>query len=191
MTEDRGSRNRSPALLAAMALLWAAQSASAGDEAAMVLARVQAWLDGTKDLQAGFTQTLVSGALGAGLEESGAMYLERPGRMRWDYLEPERKIALVNDQRTTLYLIEDAQLIRGRLDSESDLLPTLLAGQARVADRFEATLLATPDIGGEGAYRLRLAPRANHAVQPLLNLHREAVGLTSEHEGRRPVADPS
>jgi outer membrane lipoprotein carrier protein len=86
------------------------------------------------------------------------MYVERPGRMRWDYLEPERKIAVVNDGRTTLYLVEDEQLIRGRLDGESDLLPTLLAGDARLAERFDAMLLATPEMGGEGAFRLRLAP---------------------------------
>ena len=66
LTEDRGPRNRSLGLLAVVALFCAVPSVSAGDEAAMVLARVQTWLDGTKDLQAGFAQTLVSGALGAG-----------------------------------------------------------------------------------------------------------------------------
>lgn len=124
-----------------------------------VLLQFQRWLDGTRDLQARFQQTLLSGALGTGLQESGRMYLLRPGRLRWDYLEPERKVALVRDNRTSLYLKKDAQLWLGHLQDSGGLLPDLLAGQGRLDEMFEATLQTTPAAPPEGAYQLRLVPR--------------------------------
>jgi outer membrane lipoprotein carrier protein len=127
-------------------------------DAGSVLERLQTWLDGTRDLEGRFEQTLASGALGAGLAESGRLYLLRPGRMRWDYLEPERKVALVEGEATRLYLEEDGQLFEGRLD-DGALLTTLLAGGRPLAEVFEPGLLATPRHGGGGAYRLQLVPR--------------------------------
>ena len=57
----------------------------------------QAWLSGTSTLDVRFRQNLVSAALGTTATESGRLYLERPGKLRWDYLDPERKVALVAD----------------------------------------------------------------------------------------------
>jgi outer membrane lipoprotein carrier protein len=125
--------------------------------AVAVVEGLQRWLDGTRDLEGRFRQTLSSGALGTGLDESGRMWLRRPGRMRWDYLDPERKVALVDGRATRLYLEEDAQLWEGRLE-DSGLLALLLAGSERVATLFVAELEGAP--GAEGAYRLRLVPRA-------------------------------
>jgi len=145
-------------LLAVLALAPVARPARELDAAA-VLERIQAWLDGTRDLSGRFVQELESGALGAGLVESGRLYVLRPGRMRWDYEDPERKLALVNGQRTTLYLEEDGEVMLGRLDEDGGLLPTLLAGEGQLADLFSAALVATPRKGGDGAYRIQLEPR--------------------------------
>jgi outer membrane lipoprotein carrier protein len=120
---------------------------------------LQAWLDGTSRLEATFRQSLISSALGTKTAESGRMYLERPGRLRWDYLDPERKTALLIGEGTTLYLEEDQQMIRGHLDSSGALFPRLLAGRDRVTEAFDARLVGTPASGGDGAYRLRLVPR--------------------------------
>jgi outer membrane lipoprotein carrier protein len=129
-------------------------------DAASVAQRLQAWLDETRDFEARFEQTLASGALGTGLAESGRLYLWRPGRMRWDYLEPERKIALVDGESTWLYLEEDSQLWEGRLEDDA-LLATLLAGARPLEAVFTSALLATPRRGGRGAYRLQLVPRTD------------------------------
>jgi len=143
-------------------LALAAASAAAAEPAALdgpaVLERVQRWLDATRDLQGGFEQTLVSGALGAGLRERGQIYVSRPGRMRFDYLEPERKVAIIDGDRTWLYLEEDAEMMRGRLEDSGDLLPALLAGERPLALLFAAELVSAPEPGGPPAYRVRLAP---------------------------------
>jgi outer membrane lipoprotein carrier protein len=131
---------------------------ASGQEQDAPVARFQEWLDGTRDLQGKFEQTMVSGALGTGLSESGRFWLERPGRMRWDYLKPERKVALLDDGKTSLYLAEEQEIILGRLDDASELLPELLTGEGRIAERFRTTVVATPEGEGNGAYRLRLVP---------------------------------
>jgi outer membrane lipoprotein carrier protein len=139
----------------------------AGDAAAektTVIAGLQSWLDGTSTLEMRFRQSLVSGALGTTATESGRMYLERPGKLRWDYLEPEKKTALLLGDRTALYLEDERLLSRGRLSGEQGLFPRILAGRERVDALFAATLLATPSAGGSGSYRLRLVPRGDQGA---------------------------
>ena len=125
-----------------------------------VVSRLEQWLDGTRDLEARFEQSVISGALGEGPVERGRLSLLRPGHMRWDYLEPERKVALVEGDETRLYLEEDRQLWLGRLTEQGGLLPILLGGGPPLGELFEASLLATPRHGGDGTYRLRLVPRS-------------------------------
>lgn len=172
------------ALSAAMALSSPAPVAAAELDGAAVLAGIQRWLDGTRDLSGRFVQQLDSGALGSGLSESGRIYVRRPGSMRWEYEDPERKVALVLGRETTLYIEEDGELFLGRLDGDGDLLSTLLLGDGALGDVFSAELLATPTRGGEGAYRIQLDPRiradtVEHVVltvrPPLFALERAEV----------------
>jgi outer membrane lipoprotein carrier protein len=101
---------------------------------------------------------MISGALGAGMSESGKLYLERPGRMRWDYLKPERKVALLDEGKTSLYLEVEQEIILGRLDETSELLPALLTGEGRIIERFRASVATLPEGEDAGTYGLRLAP---------------------------------
>jgi outer membrane lipoprotein carrier protein len=145
-------------MLLALGPFPATSAAPAQPTVPEVVAGLQGWLDGTRTLDVRFRQALISGALGATAIESGRMYLERPGKLRFDYLVPERKIALLVGDRTELYLEDDRQLTRGRLDGEQSLFPRLLAGRDRVDTLFDATLVGVPS-AGHGSYRLKLAPR--------------------------------
>ena len=144
-----------------VAVVARAEDATSGRDRAV--AGLQAWLDGTTRLEATFRQSLISRALGTKTAESGKLYLERPGRIRWDYLEPEKKTALLVGDGTTLYLEEDQQMIRGHLDPSGALFPRLLAGRDRVTEAFDARLVGTPATGQDNAYRLRLVPRGEAA----------------------------
>lgn len=142
----------------ALALAW--RVAAAGEPCGAALTGVQRWLDGTHDLQASFRQAVLSGALGVGPEESGRVYVARPGRMRWDYLEPERKVAIVEGDRTRLYLAEDAELWEGSLDPTERLLPELLAGTRRLDALFDCRPEAGPTGEASSSSRLALVPLA-------------------------------
>jgi outer membrane lipoprotein carrier protein len=157
-------------MILALTVTLALVAGERADEKATVVAGLQAWLDGTTTLDMRFRQSLVSGALGTNASETGRLYLERPGKLRWDYLEPEKKIALLLGDRTALYLEEDRLFSRGRLTSEQGLFPRLLAGQDRVDALFATRLVTTPTTGGQGVYRLKLVPRGAHAAMTEVTL---------------------
>lgn len=153
---ESSTLRRIRAALLAIATLTVAPSCPAADPSPKeLLEKVQAWIDGTRDLEARFEQTLESGALGSGTKESGKIFVKRPGRIRWEYTDPEPKVALLLGDRTLLYLPEDRQLLRGKLEEDQGLLAQVLAGRGRLAELFEAG----PAPRSEGADRLRLVPR--------------------------------
>lgn len=113
---------------------------------------------------------MVSPALGGSFRETGRLRVERPGRMRWDYDEPDPKVALLVGEATFLYLPEDRQLVLGKLSEADRVLPELLAGRRRLEEAFRATRVDSARKGGTGAWRLELEPR-----QPVAGI--EAVVL--------------
>ncbi len=176
MNERRKRELRGAALaIAACAFLFMSAAPELDRDA--VLGRLQEWLDGTRDLRCRFEQRLVSGALGSGLVESGTLAVVRPGRMRWDYDAPERKVALLEGDRTTVYLPSERQLIRGRLGAQGGSIGSLLTGSVRLDEQFSAVLVATPSRGGAGAYRLQLSPRRADAGFDSVTLRLQPPGF--------------
>lgn len=156
---------RAARLLCAVVVLAVPAATAAGQEdGAAVLRGLQLWLDDTRDLEGAFSQQLLSGALGADLQESGRLFVLRPGRMRWDYHDPERKVALVNGLRTSLYLEEDGQLILGELEQDGGLLPTLLTSELRLDALFEAELVDLPGYERDEICAVRLLPRTGREL---------------------------
>jgi outer membrane lipoprotein carrier protein len=145
------------ALLGLTAVIGLALSPARAEDPSHAVAGLQAWLDGTRTLEARFRQSLVSGALGTSAIESGRMYLERPGKIRWDYLVPEKKVALLVGDRTELFLEDDRQLTRGRLSADGALFPRLLAGRDRVEALFTASFAGRSK--DSNSYWLALSPR--------------------------------
>ncbi len=158
-TDRRRSSRRGTALL-----LLAAPLAALGADEGDAWARLQRWLAGTRDLEARFSQTLVSGALGPGPVESGRLYLERPGRMRWDYERPERKVALVIGERTRFYVAADRQLYEGTLDATEAALVELLSSGRSLDAQYEAR---PAEPSGAGQVALRLVPRTPSSLGEL------------------------
>jgi outer membrane lipoprotein carrier protein len=152
--------------LVAAALCWAfacavlatcpVAMAEVESDAERRLAGLQRWLDATVDLSGRFEQELLSGALGTGIEERGEFSLVRPGKLRFDYLEPERKIAIVNGSSTVFWVEEEDQTTFGELAAEDDLLSVLLIGDRPLVELFRASIDLEPV--ARGRYRLRLVP---------------------------------
>ena len=157
-----GSRLGRLAVLAAVSWMLVSPLWAQGEgplEADDVARGLQRWLNETTDLQGSFRQALLSGAFGTGIEERGKVWIERPGRMRWDYLDPEQKVAILDGDMTWLYVREEEQLILGRLEEHGSLLPTLIAAERPVLELFEASLVVSA-VGEGEPYRLELRPRS-------------------------------
>jgi outer membrane lipoprotein carrier protein len=94
----------------------------AAPDAAAVARRVQGFYEGTRDLEARFVQTYTYAAFGRKQVSKGTLRVKKPGRMRWDYEEPERKTVALAGSRLVQWEPE--------------------ANQAFVDDRFDATAMS-------------------------------------------------
>jgi outer membrane lipoprotein carrier protein len=66
------------------------------------------------------------------LAESGTVYFSRPGRMRWEYESPEKKLFLVDGTNVWFYVPADRTASRAKLKESSDWRTplALLTGKA-------------------------------------------------------------
>ena len=106
-----------------------------------------------------FTHTYEGGMLRTRLVERGTVLFKKPGRMRWDYREPERKLFLSDGELLYSYLPEDHQVIIGRLPDEDEATtPALfLGGAGNFVDDFTAAFDIVQDPPPD-SYVLRLTP---------------------------------
>jgi outer membrane lipoprotein carrier protein len=108
------------------------------------------------DLTATFVQTYRSGMLGRAIVEKGTLSLKPPGRMRWEYREPERK-TFVSDGRTFYFYVPADRQVIVRSQADSRGIPALLlSGRGEILTHFTVTEEPAP---APGIRRLRLVPR--------------------------------
>jgi outer membrane lipoprotein carrier protein len=152
---------RAALLLAVLALLAPARPATpaAGpdtDLARSLVRRVEERHGRTADLVARFTQSYRSGLLGREIVERGVVSIKRPGRMRWEYKDPEAKL-FVSDGRTFyFYVPADRQVVVSEQDAERSLAGRLLSGRGGLLEEFDASLEEPLE---EGVMRIKLVPR--------------------------------
>jgi outer membrane lipoprotein carrier protein len=142
-----------------------------GGDATELTTAVQRYYDGAKDLHTRFEQTLTT-AMGSKKRASGELWLKKPGRMRWEYVKPEKKIMVADGQVLWVYEPEDEQAFKQDLKSSN--LPdsvSFLLGEGRLKDQFDVSVEKAPPAGLAQASEvvLRLVPRrASSAYKSLL-----------------------
>ena len=107
-----------------------------------------------------FEQTYRSGLLGRALVERGVVSIKQPGRMRWEYQDPEEKLFISDGETFYFYVPEDEQVIVQEQDEQRSLAARLLFGRGGLLEEFEATLEEPFE---EGVLRVRLTPRRDDA----------------------------
>lgn len=141
---------------ALLAVVLTAPPAAAEDAALALARRVDQRQAGVRDLTARFEQRYRSGALGRELVERGTLAIQRPGRMRWEYREPERKTFVSDGRAFYFYVPADRQVVVRQASGERGLTARLLSGEGGLLSQFQVGLEASP---GPGLQRLRLVPR--------------------------------
>lgn len=133
------SRSVTVQALAATALLVlvAALPARGEDPNAAALARVEGYLAGLQSLRAGFDQEIVDEAGAVRERARGTLFLQKPGRFRWDYREPYAQQLVSDGTRVWLYDEELEQVtVREVSESLSTTPAMLLSGRGDVAAAF-------------------------------------------------------
>jgi len=133
-------------------------SPSAPDAQRIAMA-VEARHQRLNDIEAHFVQAYRSAALGQKIVESGTLRFKRPGRMRWEYNQPEHKLFVCDGADFYFYVPADRQVIVRRRDRDQGLAYRLLFGEVAVEREFTATLESP-----EGSLtRVKLTPRHTDA----------------------------
>jgi outer membrane lipoprotein carrier protein len=147
--------------------LVAAPSASATPAtAASVVDRVQQFYAGITQVTASFRQAVTNDTFGSTKTSDGTMWIMKPGKMRWDYLEKKKTGVQVKksfiSNGTYLYVIEhdNKQVVKKSL--ERDLMPvavSFLYGKGELKAEFNPELDKTGKYGGKGDLVLKLTPK--------------------------------
>lgn len=138
--------------------------------------RLEDRLAEVKGVEAEFVQILDTAALPEPQVESGRLYLERPGRMRWEYQRPKGKLAVADGKDSWLWLPDDQVAISAPLSGdERDSGVSLLMGERLdLSGRF--TIDWGPAARGQ-ARPLRLRPKTAGAPFDALLVDVDATGF--------------
>jgi outer membrane lipoprotein carrier protein len=146
-----------------------------------LVAKIQKFYDSSRDLHAHFDQVLQTG-IGGKKKASGDVWLKKPGKMRWDYAKPEKKLMLSDGQTLWVYEPEDEQAFKQDLRSSTlPLSVSFLLGQGRLGDEFVISAVSPEGVGQPGDSVLKLVPKqATAAYRYLLFVVDPKSGLVKE-----------
>ena len=148
------------------------------DNASDVLVMVQAFYDGTKDLEAKFKQTYWNPTYGEQKHTSGKLKLKKPGKMVWDYGDGQDADYFANGD--TLWMVEHdtRQVIKTSIAGNSEVNAALkfLFGGEKLTREFKVRYAKADKIeryGDADHYVLELKPKAanKHYKGLLLVIH--------------------
>ncbi|MBK9307672.1 MAG: outer membrane lipoprotein carrier protein LolA [Nitrospira sp.] len=151
-------------------------------EAREVVKQLQARYEKTKDLQADFSQKTKIEGFERPVISSGKVYIKKPGRLRWDYLDPASEQIYVNHDDVKMYVPEHNQVLVGKLTqmAASKAPLELLQGAAKLNESFDVEPTAGTARGAGGIPLITLTPKdkRNDAAQNLQKIVLEVFPKT-------------
>jgi outer membrane lipoprotein carrier protein len=167
--------------------------------AAEVVDHVQQFYAGIKQVTASFRQSVTNDTFGSTKTSDGTVWIMKPGKMRWDYLEKKKTGADVRvevkksfiSNGSYLYVIEhdNKQVVKKNL--EKDLMPvavSFLYGKGDLKAEFNAELDKTGKYGEKDDIVLRLTPKLPSAQYKNLYL---VVSPKDFHVSQSVIVDSS
>ena len=142
-------------------VLASTRPASAGVTPQQLAESLQRKYDSVRDFTADFVHTYRGGVLRKQAVERGRVLIKKPGKMRWDYAEPERKQFVSDGVKVYSYLPLDSQVIVSSIAAEDAAsTPALfLAGQGHLTRDFWPSLVEAPAGLAAGSLALKLVPK--------------------------------
>lgn len=126
-----------------------------------IVKKIQARYERTADLQADFTQKTRIEGFATPVVSSGKLYVKKPGRLRWDYLEPAVEHIYVDKDDVKMYVPEHQQVVVGKLSQmvASQAPLQLLQGAAKLEEEFHIEPGPEDGRGAGGIRLLTLLPK--------------------------------
>lgn len=105
-------------------------------------ADVDKYLNGLASWSADFEQTIDDGRGNVLRSAAGRLYLQRPGKFRWDYTQPSEQLVLADGKQIWFYDKDLAQANVRDMDASLASTPaSLLSGGASVSTQFNVTAM--------------------------------------------------
>jgi outer membrane lipoprotein carrier protein len=141
--------------------------------------RIQARYEGVKGFSATFEQKYTGGALRKQSTERGRVQVKKPGRMRWEYVQPERKLFVADGRRLYAYVPADKQVIVSPVptDDQATTPVLFLAGKGHLTRDFSVTSTAVAGAPA-GTVAVKLVPKRREQEYDWLALVVDAGALT-------------
>ena len=138
-----------------------AKGEKATQEVRDVVKQLQMRYEKTTDLQADFSQKTKIEGFERPVTSSGKVYIKKPGRLRWDYLDPATEQIYVNQDDVKVYVPEHKQVLVGKLThmAASKAPLELLQGAAKLDESFEIEPTKGRERGATGLPLLTLIPK--------------------------------
>jgi outer membrane lipoprotein carrier protein len=130
-------------------------------QSAEALAReLQQKYDTVRDFSADFVHTYRGGVLRQTATERGKLIVKKPGKMRWEYREPERKLFVSDGRKLYSYVPEDRQVLVSDVpaDDQATTPALFLAGKGNLERDFSVAYAQAEDAPA-GTIVLKLSPR--------------------------------
>jgi outer membrane lipoprotein carrier protein len=123
-------------------------------------AAIQRKYETVRDFSADFVQQQTS-KLKRRLTERGKVWIKKPGKMRWEYKQPEEKLFVADGVNTYMYVPRDRQVFISPMPSDDQAsTPVLfLAGKGNLLRDFVPALTTPPDGLPPGTLSLKLTPK--------------------------------
>ena len=114
--------------------------------------------DRVTDFSADFVHTYRGGVLKQQATERGRLLVKKPGKMRWEYNAPEKKLFVSDGRKMYLHVPADNQVIVSDVPKtdEATTAVLFLVGKGSLTRDFTVTFA---DGGGPDTYSLKLQPK--------------------------------
>ena len=141
-----------------VALVSLRAEAAGGEDLSALIDGIQAKYSRMKGLSADFQQ-VYTGRDGRTIRESGRLLLKRPGKAKWEYTSPERKLFVSDGKNVYFYVFGERQAARSSIRASADpQIPFLfLLGRGNIRrdfSRIEMIGDEAPIIAGNRLLRL-------------------------------------
>jgi outer membrane lipoprotein carrier protein len=147
--------------VAALLALTVLAPARAADHASDLAQALQHKYDTVRDFSADFVHTYQGGVLRKTLTERGHVLIKKPGKMRWDYAQPEKKLFVSDGVKVYSYFPADKQVQVGTVpkDDQAGAPILFLAGKGNLTRDFTASAAQVPAGAPAGSEALKLVPK--------------------------------
>ena len=135
--------------------------------------------DRVADFSADFVHSYRGGVLKQQATERGTLLVKKPGKMRWEYTAPEKKLFVSDGHKIYSYIPQDRQVIVGTMprDEHAPTPALFLTGKGDITRDFNASFDKVAE-AQPGSFVLKLTPKRREPEYESLTLVLDPKTLT-------------